>query len=190
MAFHANSDHQPHPTRRTIVKGAAWATPVIAVAIATPAAAASEDDSAPNDLANYYWAAESTGQFTTLAAAGSGNIAQFSTQIAYRSDPYYNPPPGGVLQILVAFDREVTIVDDSLTSGWTVSVTSAGPGVLFTLEKAPSGQGGGLTFRVEAEASGELNTSSAMNLMNPERPNTSDATFSNESSTASATLVG
>lgn len=30
------------PTRRTIVKGAAWAAPVIAVAVATPAAAASE----------------------------------------------------------------------------------------------------------------------------------------------------
>lgn len=46
------SQTRPEPSRRTIVKGAAWAAPVIAVAAATPAAAASEGDA--NDLYDFF----------------------------------------------------------------------------------------------------------------------------------------
>ena len=59
-----SSWRQPGVTRRTVLRAGAWATPVIAVAIAAPAAAASGD-----------------GYSVTLYPAGSGAWSDASSQI-------------------------------------------------------------------------------------------------------------
>jgi len=66
------------PTRRTIVKGAAWAAPVIAVAVATPAAAASTTN--PADEFHFFLTAgevigtaESTGSYRSNGVRLSPN---------------------------------------------------------------------------------------------------------------------
>lgn len=190
MAIAANPDHQPHPTRRTIVKGAAWATPVIAVAIATPAAAASPDEGGPvpNTEANYYWNRSADADFVTLDPAGSGNRAQFSAQISYRSEPVWvNPPAAGILTVTATFNRPVTVAN--LGGQWELQNDSPGPAETFTFHITPSSFGYALTFDTVAATSSQLTVTAYMSVLNGERPDGSQATWAEEPGTATTTVV-
>ncbi|WP_437582848.1 hypothetical protein ACSAGD_11280 [Paramicrobacterium sp. CJ85] len=91
--------HTAQPSRRTIVKGAAWAAPVIAVAVATPAAAASEGNPA-DELDFFLTAGEVIG-----TATASGSVRSNGVRIS-PSDP--NDPKvvaaGTVFQITVTYN--------------------------------------------------------------------------------------
>ena len=151
-------------SRRTVVKGAAWSVPVIAAAIAAPLAAASVGG-VLNSEANYYWAAESQGEYTTLSAAAGGLMATFSTQIAYRANPWANPPAGASLVVVVTFDSPVRLDPGSSLGGWTPSPALGATTTTFTFTVTPSSFGGALTFNVVGSAPGPLASTAAMSLI-------------------------
>lgn len=176
------------PNRRTVVKGAAWAAPVIALAVATPAAAASTTDGGPqpNDVANYYWESSADASFATLSAAQSGNRAQFSAQVAYQSDPWVGPPTAGILSITVTFNKAVEA--SNLGAPWQL-VSSSGDKTTFTFTQPSEYGGAGLTFDAASALGGTLTASAAMSILNPERSDGSTASWAQEPATASAELV-
>lgn len=170
-------------SRRTVVKGAAWSVPVIAAAVAVPLAAASAGGFV-NSEANYYWAAESQGDYTTLSAAAGGLMATFSTQIAYRANPWVNPPAGASLVVVVTFDSPVRLDAGSSLGGWAPSPALGATATTFSFTVTPSSFGGGLTFNVVGSASGTLTSTATMSLING-----GTANWTSESSGKSATLI-
>lgn len=92
------SSKRRDPSRRTIVKGAAWAAPVIAVATATPAAAASEDS--PNDLYDFFLTA---GEVIGTADA-TGSVRSNGVRISPKdpNDPK-QVPAGTVITLTVEY---------------------------------------------------------------------------------------
>ena len=172
----------PEISRRTVVKGAAWSVPVIAVAVATPLAAAS--GGVVNDEANYYWDSEAQGAFTSLDAAGDGLGATFSTQISYRADPWAAPPADASLVITVTFDRPVTLDLGSSISGWTVTPALGSTATTFMFIAAPSAFGGSLSFNLTGAVPGDLTSTARMSLIDG-----GATTWAHESSQNSATLV-
>lgn len=170
-------------TRRTIVKGAAWSVPVIAAAVAAPLAAASVGG-VINSEANYYWAAESQGDYTTLSAAAGGLMATFSTQIAYRATPWVNPPAGASLVVVVTFDSPVRLDQGSSLGAWTANPGLGTTATSFTFMVTPSSFGGGLTFNVVGSVPGTLTSAATMSLING-----GASTWASESSGKSATLT-
>lgn len=170
-------------SRRTIVKGAAWSVPVIAAAVAVPLAAASVGG-VVNSEANYYWAAESQGDYTTLSAAAGGLMATFSTQIAYRATPWVNPPAGASLVVIVTFDSPVRLDAGSSLGGWTPSPALGSTATTFAFTLTPSSFGGGLTFNVVGTAPGTLTSTATMSLVDG-----GTTTWASESSGKSAMLI-
>ncbi|MFE6733260.1 hypothetical protein [Microbacterium sp. NPDC057650] len=172
------------PSRRTILKGAAWSVPVIAVAAAVPMAAAS---AVPNDGANYFWDAEATGTFASLDAAGSGLNVRFSTRISYDGgDPYQQPPADGILQLTLVFDEPMTLTQPN-SQGWTQITPpndGLGPSTTFVFQKAPSSQGGDLTLNMVGDHAGPVNVAGTMTLING-----GTTTWSSDVADASAVLV-
>ncbi|UJP10780.1 hypothetical protein L2X99_03810 [Microbacterium sp. KUDC0406] len=171
-------------SRRTVLKGAAWSVPVVAVATAVPLAAASE---APNDEANYFWDSEATGTFATLDPAGSGLNVRFSTRISYDGgNPYQQPPANGIIQITLVFDQPMTLTQPN-TQGWvqvTPSEGGLGPSTTFVFQKTPSSQGGDLTLNMVGDHAGPVNVNGTMTLLNG-----GTTTWSSEVAEASAILV-
>lgn len=165
-------------SRRTVVKGAAWSIPVIAAAVAAPGASASGPTQ--NDTANYYWAPESTGKYTTVDAAASGLAGTFSTQIAYQANPWVNPPEGASLQVIVSFSQPVTITNTP-SGGWTQSGTT---GSSFTFVLTPSSFGASLSFDFVGTAAGSITATPSMSLING-----GSTTWSSLTQPGSATLV-
>lgn len=176
------TDDKPGISRRTMVKGAAWSLPVIAVATAVPLAAASTGGTI-NSEANYYWDAEAQGDFTTLVAAQDGLRATFSTQISYRADPWVNPPADASLVVAVVFDSPVTIDAGSSIGGWSATPGLGSTASSFTFVSTPSGFGRALTFNVVGSAPGPLTSTATMSLLNG-----GTTTWAQESSAETATL--
>ena len=179
-------------SRRTVAKGAAWSVPVVTIAMAAPALAASPPGPgpAPNDEANYYWSGvpgpDKDTVYTSLVPAVGGRMAQFSTQISYQSTPYVNPPSGPILIVMVTFSQPVTI--SALSSGWT-AVPGRGPATSFTFTKSDSTrQGGSLSFNATADHAGELTATALMETRNNQRPDGSYATWSSAVGEASTTV--
>lgn len=167
--------------RRALIKTSAWAAPVVAVAAAAPSASASP---APNSSANYYWAAEAAGGYTTIAPAVGDLAFTYSTQIAYQADPYVPPPTAGVLVVTIDFTQPVTLTN--LISGAWVKQTPAanGPATHFVFILTPSAQGGSLSGNFVGSAPGSITAVSTMSLQNG-----GSTTWSNFTSDASTTLV-
>jgi hypothetical protein len=169
-------------SRRTVIKGAAWSVPVIAVAAALPLAAASTGGTV-NSEANYYWDAEAQGDFTTLVAAQDGLRATFSTQISYRADPWVNPPADASLVVVVSFSSPVTLDAGSSIGGWTATPSLGSTASSFTFVATPSGFGGALTFNIVGSAAGALTSTATMSLVNG-----GTTTWAQEPSAETATL--
>lgn len=99
-------------TRRTIVKGAAWTIPVIAVATATPAAAASGD---PEPIEASYWY---TGATLNIHSGGVVVFNAFTQD--YNGDPGLLPagstfaftPRAGVVLDLVSVPAGIVALPD------------------------------------------------------------------------------
>lgn len=174
----------PVISRRTVIKGAAWSVPVIAAAVAVPLAAASADNNVANDVANYYWAAEAQGSFTSLEAASGGLRATFSTQIAYRADPWRNPPAGASLMVTVTFSSPVTLDPQSSFGQWQPVPPGGQTATTFTFTQTPASFGGALTFNVVGSAPGTLTSTATMSLLNG-----GDATWTTDPSAKTASLV-
>lgn len=169
-------------SRRTVIKGAAWSVPVIAVGAAVPLAAASTGGTI-NSVANYYWDAEAQGDFTTLVAAQDGLRATFSTQISYRADPWVNPPADASLVVVVTFSSPVTLDAGSSIGGWTSTPGLGSTASSFTFIATPSGFGGALTFNIVGSAPGALTSTATMSLADG-----GSTTWAQESSAETATL--
>jgi len=168
--------------RRTVLRTAAWSVPVVAVATAAPQAAASSGPE-PNADANYYWAAEAQGSYTSLVAAASGLAATYSTQVGYQATPWAAPPADGTLVLTLTFSQPVTM--STAPANWTKTApTGNGPSTTFTFELTPSGFGGALTFNLTGSAAGAISVSTAMSLLNG-----GDASWTNTPNSADATLV-
>lgn len=169
------------PSRRTVVRTAAWSAPIIAIAAAAPAASASN---APNATANYFWAAESQGDYTTIAPAAGDLAFTYSTQIAYQADPYVPPPTAGVLVVTIDFTQPVTL-SNLITAAWTKEAPGGnGPATHFVVTLTPSGQGAGLSMNFVGNAPGTITAVSTMSLRNG-----GSTTWSNFTSDATTTLV-
>jgi len=170
-------------SRRTVIAGAAWSVPVIAAAVALPMAAAS-GNTVTNDNANYYWAAEAQGAFTTLSAAAGGRKATFSTQIGYQSKgDWVSPPAGATLMVTVEFTRPVTLESGSFNT-WVPDPPKDSTATTFTFALTPPNNGAALTFNVVGSEAGELISTATMRLLNG-----GATTWAPEASGQSAMLV-
>lgn len=170
-------------SRRAVVRGAAWSVPVIAVAVATPLAAASGGGTVNSD-ANYFWDAESEGDYTSLVAAGGGLAATFSTQISYRADPWVAPPASASLVVVVTFSSPVTLDPASTITGWVATPGLGSTGTTFTFVGTPAGFGGSLSFNIIGTVPGTLTSTATMSLTDG-----GTTTWAAESSAKSTTLV-
>lgn len=125
--------HTAQPSRRTIVKGAAWAAPVIAVAVATPAAAASEAN--PTDELDFFLTA---GQ---VIGTAESNGAFRSNGVRLSPKDPQNPkviPAGTTYTITIEYTGANTAFDftnvphpyntvdgmKALNPGWDITATS------------------------------------------------------------------
>lgn len=170
-------------SRRTLIRRAAWSAPVIAVAVASPLAAAS-GNVVTNADANYYWSAEAQGGFTALVAAAGGRKATFSTQISYQSKgEWVSPPAGATLIVTVQFTSPVTLESGSFNT-WVPAPAKDSTATTFTFALTPPNNGAGLTFNVVGSAPGELTSTATMRLVNG-----GTTTWAPEPSAQTATLV-
>lgn len=175
----------PQPiSRRSIAKGAAWAAPAMVVATTAPAVAASgqEEGPAPNDEANYYWAAAADAPFARLDPAQSDLRFQFSAQISYDATPWANPPADGALQITVRFTQPVNL--ESVGSAWKATPNVGQTATEFVFVMTPSANGGGFTGSFLGTEAGEINAEAYMTILNP-----GDATWAEEPGEDSGLLV-
>ncbi len=160
-------------SRRAVAKGAAWSVPVIAVAAAAPAMAASPPEPLPNDQADYYWRGPQ-GMYVTLAP-GKPNAVHFDGDIGYRGG--YPAPTNPTLIITVQFSAAVTI-PSTLPYGWVVD--STGPAESFVFKLTPASQGGHLTFGATAEEQQDsLTVTAKVSMDNTQRSDGSYATWTN-----------
>lgn len=140
----SSHDEQPAPARRSVLRTAAWATPVIAVAAATPAAAASV--AVPPDEANFVW--KNHKQFDLW---DNHTRARLEVGVEFKPRGGVQNPGDGQVQVTISFAvsdeaRDVTVSDIS-TSGWTVSPSEGSSSTLvFT---RPAGWDLPLNFRFD-----------------------------------------
>lgn len=174
---------KPGISRRTVIRGAAWSVPVIAVGVALPLAAASTGGTI-NSAANYYWDAEAEGAFTSLVAAQDGLQATFSTQISYRSDPFVSPPADASLVVVVEFDSPITLDAGSSLGGWSATPGLGSTASSFSFVITPPSFGGALTFNIRGSAPGPLTSTATMSLING-----GTTTWAQEPSAQTATLT-
>lgn len=153
------------PARRRLLHGAAWATPLLAVATAAPAIAASEPGPAPNSSADYYWASAANGSYLTLAPAASELQFQVSAQISYRADPWADPPEGATLQVVVELSQPARL--ETSGAGWEVSPAVGGTASSFVFSARPAGFGGALTGSFRGTAAGDLLVTGTMSVIDP-----------------------
>ncbi len=178
-------------SRRTVAKGAAWSVPVIAVAAAAPATAASPPGPAPNGSANYYWSGvpgpDGGRQYVTLTPATGGNEAHFSAQISYQADPWVPPPASPTLIVTIVFDPAVTV--SNLQGGWTVNpVTGSFTTFVFT-KSLGAKEGGPLNFDVVTDDPGDLTARATLTMKNNQREDGSYATWTDEAGIAETEVV-
>lgn len=150
-------EEQTSPSRRTLLKGAAWATPVIAVAAATPAAVASE---APNDEADFRWAQESQGTYGDLVIDSDELGGTYSIQYSFEGEDL---PDGAEISITVTFDGP-PITPKEKPSNWTMSPES-GSSDTFTFTKSAE-WGEALTFNFDASGAVPESASASMTIIN------------------------
>ncbi len=147
------------PKRRSVLKGAAWSTPVIAAAIAAPAASASE----VAEGGQYIWetsAANPTG--SKIDPHASGNAATYSSQASWAPDPWANVPTSATMTITVAFTAPVTFAN--FTSTQPRSLVSGDESRTTFVFVAPAGQNMNLSFTFNGAASGTIGAVSSMAL--------------------------
>lgn len=118
------------PARRTIVKGAAWAVPAVALATAAPAHASSPIP--PNGLNGWVTLSRSCSRNPQFSIDGRGNFTGGGAND--RGIWTFVPAPGGTAptfaEIIFYFDRD----------GWSFA-NSSGPG-WSNLERYPAGDSG------------------------------------------------
>lgn len=176
-------------SRRAVAKGAAWSIPVVATAVAAPQAAASPG--APV-VGNYYWNPSAQADDIQLTPAAGGNVATFSAQISYLSEPYVAPPPGALVVTLDFTDDRsapatVELVD-LITGQWEQIAPTGTRGSSFTFRLSPAGQAGSLSARIHDSSGGVLNVRATMSWIDDDASDGQAAGTDSPAST-SATLV-
>lgn len=138
---HDRPEPRPEPSRRTVVKAAAWSIPVIAAAVATPLAAASTAVACPvvsywwgdyesvtvrsTDTVNgnqHRWRADSSGTITV----GFGNLATNGNPGLSFSSPVPVNVALGALSYTYTLPYQVSWT--SIPAGWSLAGTSSAGG--------------------------------------------------------------
>lgn len=161
--------------RRLVLKGAAWALPVVAAATAAPLAAASElpaqepiqalnpappaNSLRPLQQNGYVWAHSANASEISISPSSKDSRATFSTQVEYRGTTL---PQGATIQLTITFDRDVTIVGSDYQP-WQHS--SPGRGRVFVFS-APASWAHNLFFNFRGWESGAITAVASMALMN------------------------
>lgn len=116
-----------HVSRRTLVKAAAWAAPVVAVTIAAPAAMASEEPPLPTRF--YY----TIGYDQTTVGGIVKNLAVTPGSVILEGKP---GDSAGQVVITIWIPVGYTWQEASTPFGWTKSTPSSGsPRVIYTLDE-------------------------------------------------------
>ena len=154
----------PAPKRRTILKGAAWSTPVIEAAIGAQAASGSDGGCIPNSDADFFWATSAAADCSTLSALVGERQMTYSTQISYRSAPWRNPT--GLFLLSITFNVQVSLLE--LPASWTLITPSSGmgPETMFTFAAAASSGGHHVSAKFVPLAPAEVTAFSSMSLLN------------------------
>ena len=135
-------------SRRTLVKGAAWSVPVVAVAVATPLAAASTTPAAT------FWATGATvsvvsGNVTNFTVEGSdadGNLALLPAGTSVS----IVPDPGVALQVVNAIGIVVTTNPDGSITGIITANDITNVRIQFR-PSGPSGSGYAITTNIDID---------------------------------------
>lgn len=143
-----DNPHTHDLSRRTLVKGAAWSVPVVAVAIATPLAAASATPAAT------FWATGATvsvvsGNVTNFTVEGSdanGNLALLPAGTSVM----IVPDPGVTLQIVNATGIVVTMNPDGSITGVITASDITNVRIQFR-PTGPSGTGYAITTNIDID---------------------------------------
>ena len=143
-----DNPHTRDLSRRTLVKGAAWSVPVVAVAIATPLAAASATPAAT------FWATGATvsvvsGNVTNFTVEGSdanGNLALLPAGTSVM----IVPDPGVTLQIVNATGIVVTMNPDGSITGVIAASDITNVRIQFR-PTGPSGTGYAITTNIDID---------------------------------------
>lgn len=136
-------------SRRTLVKGAAWSVPVVAVAVATPLAAASVTPPAAT-----FWATGATvsvvsGNVTNFTVEGSdadGNLALLPAGTSVM----IVPDPGVTLQIVNAIGIVATMNPDGSVTGVITASDITNVRIQFR-PTGPSGSGYAITTNIDID---------------------------------------
>ena len=136
-------------SRRTLVKGAAWSVPVVAVAVATPLAAASETPPAAT-----FWATGATvsvvsGNVTNFTVEGSdanGNLALLPAGTSVM----IVPDAGVTLQVVNAIGIVVTTNPDGSITGVITASDITNVRIQFR-PTGPSGSGYAITTNIDID---------------------------------------
>lgn len=136
-------------SRRTLVKGAAWSVPVVAVAVATPLAAASQTPPAAT-----FWATGATvsvvsGNVTNFTVEGSdadGNLALLPAGTSVM----IVPDPGVTLQVVNAIGIVVTANPDGSVTGVITASDITNVRIQFR-PTGPSGSGYAITTNIDID---------------------------------------
>ncbi|PVE95018.1 hypothetical protein [Microbacterium sp. TPD7012] len=136
-------------SRRTLVKGAAWSVPVVAVAVATPLAAASQTPPAAT-----FWATGATvsvvsGNVTNFTVEGSdadGNLALLPAGTSVM----IVPDPGVTLQVVNAIGIVVTQNPDGSITGVITASDITNVRIQFR-PTGPSGSGYSITTNIDID---------------------------------------
>ncbi|QWT24870.1 hypothetical protein KPL76_05795 [Subtercola sp. PAMC28395] len=123
-------------TRRQVATGAAWAVPVIALAVGTPLASASV--TSPT--------ATVTGTITGSVGNGVRTVKYSNGGVSYDSAGDPTLPDSGILTIKLAWDNSAYVITyDSVPSGW-VLVSASSTVSVVQYEHAPISNGASITF--------------------------------------------
>lgn len=158
--------------RRAVLKGAAWAVPVIAAAIAVPVASASTNDNTTTDngttnklpnrptvkSADYRWAT-AAGSALALSASAKKDRGTLSMHAVYGGT---TAPAGATFQYTVTFNRDVTIIGSDYQP-WLHTSPGRGRVFSFTL---PAAMAHDIFFNFKVWEPGALTATGAMSLIN------------------------
>lgn len=134
----------PHLSRRHVVQAAAWAVPVVTLAVALPTAAAS---AVPGNDGDYRWASPDNAQALTFVPDPGGGRATVSANIIFAGAI---PPPGATLHLQLVFSPSVTLLTDP-PAPWTrvLPTEMSTPVGVVNYALTPSGQGGSPYIEIE-----------------------------------------
>lgn len=140
--------------RRTVVKGAAWAAPVVAVAAAAPLAAASDPEPPAATYSGGYVASVAHTAWGTVRINGVAVIDDEELDAALPANAYYTltPPPGVTLEIRSINQAGVaSITGPDANGAYTVYPT---PGITESSVQVRLSGPGNLAVQVFGDAPG------------------------------------